>query len=151
VADRTEMNELSQSLSPELCEELSQYEKQSVIPAGAKLIQHGVVPNDLIIIQRGSVEISVPVGQRSMLLAKAGAGKVLALRPILTGTLTEIEATTLEECAFAHIPRQRFLQVLEAHPEMYFAVAKVLSADLHTAERFFREIPRTARREKMMC
>jgi CRP-like cAMP-binding protein len=142
------MNELSQALTAELCEELSLYEEQSVIPEGARLLRHGVVPEDLIIIRRGSVEISVPVGQKSMLLARAGAGKVLALRPILTGTLTEIEATTLEECTVAHIPRQRFLQVLKAHPEMYFAISKVLSADLHTAERFLREIPRIVRRGK---
>lgn len=142
------MNELSQELSPELRKELALHEQQSVIPAGTRLIQQGVVLEGLIVIQRGTVEISVPVGERSMLLAKAGAGKVLALRPVLVGTVPEIDATTLEECTVAHIPRHRFLEVLRAHPEMYFAVSKVLSADLNTAERLFREIPRTAGRKR---
>jgi CRP-like cAMP-binding protein len=141
------MNELFQALSPELCEELSLYEEQSVFPAGTKLIRQDIFPEDLIIICQGTVEISVLVGSRLMPLDKAGAGKVLALLPILAGTLPEIEATTLEECIVARIPRERFLQVLQAHPEMYFAISRVLSTALNTAERFLREIPRAGSRE----
>src|SRR5579859_1249680 len=97
------MNELSQELSPELREELSLHERQSVIPPGTRLIRQGIVLEELIVIQRGAVEISVPVGERSMFLTKAGAGKVLALRPVLVGTVPEIDATTIEECTVTHI------------------------------------------------
>lgn len=46
------------------------------------------------------------------------------------------------------IPKQDFLELLNQHPEMYFAIVKVLSVDLNTAERFLRKAPRTVSREK---
>jgi len=139
------MNELYQSLAPGIREELSKYEEQTIVPAGRKLISEGVIPEHLIAIERGSVEISVSAGNKPMSLSVAGKGKVLGLRSILINAPPEVEATTLEECAIVRIPRDIFLNVLEEHPEIYFAVSKVLGADLNTAERFLRKFPRAAR------
>jgi CRP-like cAMP-binding protein len=40
------------------------------------------------------------------------------------------------------LPRDVFLGLLSSHPEIYFAVAKVLSADLQIADRILRNHPR---------
>lgn len=142
------MNELYKSLSPAARDELSGHEKQATVPAGRKLISQDAIPEHLIVIEQGSVEISVPAGKRAMPLSVAGEGKVLGLRPIVAGVLPEIEATTLEECRISLISRQDFLRVLSQHPEMYFAIAKVLSTDLNAAQRFLRMTPRAARGAK---
>ena len=140
------MNELYQSLPPAVCQELSRLEEQATVPAGTKLIREGVTPDHLIAIERGSVEISVPAGENVISLSAAGQGKVLGLRSIIAGALPEFEATTLEECRISSISRQDFLEVLKRHPEMYLAISKVLSADLHAAQRLLRETPRMANR-----
>lgn len=118
------------------------------VPAGTSLISQGVTPDYLVIIQEGSVEISVPVGEKAVRLSVAGKGKILGLRATLAGAQPEIEATALEECTLLRIPTQHFLETLKQHPEMYFAIAKILSHDLHVAERFLRHAPRRAAKSR---
>jgi len=134
-------NELYQSLSAEVLQELRKYEKKMTVPAGAKLITQGIRPEHLIVVDQGSVEISIPAGGQAIFLAVAGQGKVCGLRSIVGGVLPETDVTTLEPCEITLIPDVPFNAVLKQHPEMYFAIAKVLSGDLKTAETILREIP----------
>lgn len=142
------MNDLYALLSPALCEGLLHTEEEVAVPAGTVLISHSVAPEYLIFIQQGSVEISVQAGEKAMPVRTAGAGQVLGLRAIVSGTLPEIEATALQECGIRRIPRQAFLEIVEQHPELYLAICKLLSADLNAAERFLRDAPRSAGKEK---
>jgi CRP-like cAMP-binding protein len=142
------LNELYKSLSPVAREVLSQYEEQMTVPAGTALICQGAMPEHLIVIEQGSVQISVPAGGKTMVLGEAGEGKILGLRSVLTGALSEVEVTTLEECRIVRIHERHFRVALQQHPEMYFAISKVLSSDLNVAERFLRHAPRAANREK---
>ncbi len=100
----------------------------------------------MIIVDKGSVEISIPAGGHTISLAVAGKGKVCGLRSIVGGVLPEIDVTTLEQCEVTLIPAGIFTGMVERHPEMYFAIAKVLSGDLKAAETILREIPSTRRR-----
>lgn len=143
------MNEFYESLSPAIRDELSRHEEQATVPAGRKLISEDVIPEHLIAIEHGSVEISVPAGNKATTLSVAGEGKVLGLRPIVSGVLPEIVATTLEECRLLLISREDFLDVLGRHPEMYFAIAKVLSTDFNAAQRFLRETARSVKKDKL--
>jgi CRP-like cAMP-binding protein len=137
-----QLNELYQALGPEVRRELQAREEEIAAPTGTKLISQGITPEYLIIIKKGSVEISVPAGPRAVFLAVAGEGKVLGLRAIVAGVVPEIDVTTMEECRIGLIQKHKFLEVLKAHPEIYFAISKVLSADLKAAERLLRERPR---------
>ena len=118
------------------------------IPSGTTLISHSQIPEYLIIVEEGSVEISVAGLEKPTRLSVAAAGKVLGLRAVVSGELPEIEATTLNECKIRRIPRQAFLEIVKERPELYLAICKVLSADLNTAERFLRQTPRTASKNK---
>lgn len=143
--DTIEVNGLYKSLSPQVRKELSHHEEQATIPAGTRLIRPGVTLEHVIVILSGTVKISVPAGDKALSLNVAGCGRVLGLRPILDNTPPEIEATTAEECTILRIPRKGFLEVLKQHPEVYFAISRVLSEDLHAAERFLRDVPRAIR------
>ena len=145
------MNELYASLSPAVRDELSKYEEEILVPEGTTLISRSVAPEHVIVLQQGAVEISVPAGDKVLPLSIAHSGKVLGLRAIIAGALPEIEVRTVEECKILRIPKESFLEVLKQHPELYFAISKVLSADLNVAERFLRDIPRSAGKERVAC
>ncbi|HLK54817.1 MAG TPA: hypothetical protein VKU42_15260, partial [Candidatus Angelobacter sp.] len=56
------------------------------------------------------------------------------------------DVTCVEPCNITILPRDVFLDLLKSHPEIYFAVAKVLSADLQIADRILRNHPRRTAR-----
>src|SRR5579872_5250985 len=140
-------NELYELLPPEIRAKLAAQEKTCAVPAGIRLISHDVYPECLAIVNSGLVEVSLPAGRQTFLLAAAGSGKVFGLRELVSGTLPEVDATTLEECQIAVLPAAPFLEILKQHPPMYLAIAKVFSADLRMLESLLRQrAPATPRR-----
>jgi CRP-like cAMP-binding protein len=135
-------NELYSGLSASVRQELSSHEQAATAGRGARLIRKGVPPQELVILNSGTAETTVTVAGRDVSLGTAGPGRVFALHSIMTGTPPETTVTALEECRITRVPREAFLEVLARYPEMYFAVAKVLSADLATADRLIRECVR---------
>jgi Cyclic nucleotide-binding domain len=133
------LNELYQSLPAEICQELGKYEKRMTVAPGVRLIMQGLCPEHLIIVDEGSVEISIPAGDHAIFLVVAGQGKVCGLCAIVGGVLSEIDATTLEHCEITAIANGAFTDMVKQHPEMYAAIAKVLSGDLKTAGTFLRQ------------
>lgn len=141
-------NELYESLAADVTQELRRHEKTMTVGSGKKLIGLGDAPIHLIIVNAGSVTISIAAGRRMISMGVVGSGKVLGLRPIISGMPSEIEAMTLVECAISLIPQQQFLEVLKQHPEIYIAIARILSADLKAAEHVLRDLRQLPRREK---
>jgi len=131
-------NELYSMLPPAVCEELKKHEQSMELPSGAPLIKHGVSPVGLLILNSGSVQISVPCPRRSISLTTAQKGKVFGMRPAIAGELPDVDVTCVENCKVTMVPRDAFLEVLQANPEIYIAVAKVLSGDLQIANRILR-------------
>ena len=136
-------NDLYAMLSAEARRELEQHEQSMAAPQGSKLVEHGILPAGLIILNSGAVRVSVPCSRRSASMATAQPGKVFGMRATITGELPEIDVTCLEQCRITVLPRDIFLDLLKARPEMYFAVARVLSEDLQMANRI---LSSTARR-----
>jgi len=137
-------NELYEALSAEIRDVLHELEQVITVPAGAPLIVQNVVPEHVMILNQGSVEISVPAGGKTISVALAGHGKVFGLRSVVSGELPEINVICLEECSVTVLPRDEFIRILKQYPQVYFAIAKVLSADLKLAQDLLREMPRAA-------
>jgi CRP-like cAMP-binding protein len=131
-------NELYSLLPAEVCRELEKQQQTINVPRGASLIRHGVAPVGLIVLNSGTVQISVPCSRRTASVTTGEQGKVFGMRATIAGELPEIDVTCLEDCRVTIIPRDAFLDVLKTNPEMYFAVAKVLSSDLQIANRILR-------------
>jgi CRP-like cAMP-binding protein len=132
-------NELYSSLSPEIRLELGKLAQDTTVAQGSKLVRHGVRPEQLIILNSGKVEITVPAEGKTLTLGTAGPGKVFALRAIVAGEAAEVDVTALEKCSLTVLPAEEFLNVLRRNPEMYLAVVKVLSGDLRKADSFLRQ------------
>jgi CRP-like cAMP-binding protein len=136
------VNELYEGLSSEAVEELQKRERPATIPAGAKLIEHGVAPADLVILQSGEVDIAVPAAATHVSLGSAGPGKVFGMRAVMTGELPEIDVTCLTACQVTLISQAEFKGLLQMYPNLYFSVARVLSADLKIADQLIRDCSR---------
>jgi CRP-like cAMP-binding protein len=141
-------NELYAMLSPELRTELAQYEQSVTVPQGTDLIKRGVLPNKLVIVNSGKVEITLACMRRSVSLGYGEAGKVFGMRAVVSGELPEADVTSRDNCKVTLIPRDAFLKTVRQHPQMYFAIAKVLSNDLVLAHRFLKASLSGSRRRK---
>ena len=137
-SESQQTNELYSVLRPDLRRELDQHEQMITALKGAPLIQHGVLPDHLVILNSGTVRVSVPCRQRAVSMTTEQTGKVFGMRAAITGELPEIDVTCVEPCTITTVPRDAFLELLKNHPEIYFAVAKVLSADLQIADHILR-------------
>jgi CRP-like cAMP-binding protein len=146
--DNGARNELYAELSAELRTELAKYERFVTVPAGTQLIKHSVLPEQLIILHSGKVEITLAGMQESFSLDGAETGKVFGMRAVVSGELPEVDVTSRENCRITLIPRDAFLTIVRAHSEMYFAIAKVLSNDLVMAQRFLKISLRHSARRK---
>jgi CRP-like cAMP-binding protein len=114
---------------------LSAMNEALTVARGTRLVESGVIPQGLIILNSGTAETTVSVAGREKSLGIAGPGRVFALHSTITGRPPETTVTCLEESQITVLPKDVFLQLLARHPEMYFAVIKVLSADLTNAHR----------------
>jgi CRP-like cAMP-binding protein len=135
-------NELYAMLRAELRSELAQHEKLMTVPEGGTLIDHGILPDHLVILNSGTVRVSVPSPKRVASMTTGQQGKVFGMRAAISGDLPEIDVTCIEPCNITVLPCDVFLDLLKSHPEIYVAVAKVLSADLQIADRILRNHPR---------
>jgi CRP/FNR family transcriptional regulator, cyclic AMP receptor protein len=141
-------NELYAMLSPELRVELAKYERTVTVLGGTQLIRRGMVQEQLVIVNSGRVEITLTDMHESISLPSTQGGRVFGMRAVVCGELPEVNVTSQENCQITVIPRDAFLATLRDHPQMYFAIAKVLSNDLVMAQRFLKtSLGRSVRRK----
>jgi CRP/FNR family transcriptional regulator, polysaccharide utilization system transcription regulator len=141
-SDKEVTNELYADISDGVRDELAAHEQTATFPRGTRLLQCGIPADRLVILNSGSVEISVSIAGQARSLGIEGPGKVFALDSIISGAALHTSATCLEECNVTYMPKEVFLEVLRRNPQMYFAVAKVLSSDLAAADRIIRNCAR---------
>ncbi len=131
-------NELYEMISPALREELAGSAQSWTAPKGTHLFQHGVMPGHLIILHSGKVEVILHSAHKSVSSGFSEAGKVFGMRAIVTGEPQELELICATPCLVSSLPRDIFLGLLKANPEMYTAVARVLGSDLQIANGLLR-------------
>jgi CRP-like cAMP-binding protein len=138
-------NELYANLSADVREELARHEQTLTVARGTILVRCGVPSDQLIILNSGTAEISVPVSGKALSLGVAGPGKVLALHSVISGDPPHTDVACLQDCEVVVLPRKSFLGVLQRYPQMYIAIAKVLSGDLALADEKIRDHGRTVK------
>jgi CRP-like cAMP-binding protein len=132
------LEELYRSVPRDLAKSVRESETHVIVPAATKLIYCGKRPEHLIMLCAGSVEISLPCGKQAIVLSLAAPGRVFGLRALVTGELPEIEAICRSECELRLLPEKIFTSALKSNPQMYFAVTKLLSADLQLAQAYLK-------------
>ena len=139
-------------LPVEVRDQMAALEEQTVVPAGTRLVDHNIAPSHLVILNSGTVEISLQAQGKSVPLAVEGPCSVFDLRSLVCGVMPCVDVVCREECQITRVPRAEFDRLLKLNPKAYFAVAKVLSSDLKTANDALRRLlsspPRGFRRVK---
>jgi CRP-like cAMP-binding protein len=128
-------NDFYAALSPQLRCELGKIAPSIKVPAGTKLIGFGEPLSQLVIVDSGAVRSVISGGIK---LLECEGGRVFGMHAILSGDVPEESAITEESCYITCIPRDTFLAFLRAHPQMYFAIARILSNDLLAAQRLLK-------------
>jgi CRP-like cAMP-binding protein len=131
-------NELYEMLSPALREKLAGFEQSWTAPQGTHLFQHSVMPEHLIILRSGKVEVVLHSLRKSVSSGFSEAGKVFGMRAIISDEPQELEVICTTPCLVTSLPRGIFLEMLKTNPEMYTAVARVLGSDLQIANGLLR-------------
>jgi Cyclic nucleotide-binding domain len=144
-------NELYRDMSEEAQQELANHERTVTAAKGTRLVQYGLPPDALAILEAGSATISVPVGEEAVSVCTARPGKVFGLRCIIAGVVSDLTVTCLEECRVTLVPKEAFLDVLRRNPSMYLAIVNVLSSDLATADRVIRDYARGCAAKHVTC
>lgn len=120
-----------------------------MLKAGMLVMRHGEDPERLVIVCSGEVRLSLPCQRDAVFLGTAGPGKVLGLRCLISGEPPDVDALCVSDCRVAIISKTRFMELVKSHPEIYFAIAKLLSSDLELAEHHLKTTSRAyARRAR---
>jgi len=133
-------SELHAWLSEDHRKELTALQRDQVVPAGTRLVVPGIPPEHLAILKSGAAEISLQTNGGFVPLGLAGPGSVFDLRAIVCDEMPGVEVVCREQCVVSLVPREEFTQFLKRRPGAYFAVAKVLSSDLRTADNTLRQL-----------
>ena len=133
-------SELHAWLPEDIRPELAELEQDAVFSAGTRLISADIAPTHLVILKSGSAEISLKTESGFVPLGHAGPGNVFDLRSIVCGELPGVEIVCREQCAVKLVARSEFNQFLKRRPVAYFAVARVLSSGLRTADNTLRRL-----------
>lgn len=135
-------NELYAGLAEQLVTELRGMEETKAFGARSRLLSFGEVPSHLMILKEGKAEILLHCSKRAISLDTAAPGKVFGLKAIMTGDSAETDVVCVTPCVLTLIPAARFLALLRRHPEIYYMVAKILSADLQRADKVLKHTAR---------
>lgn len=135
-------NDLYDGVSEEIRAELAHYEKTVTIRRGTKMVEAGVLPDDLVILNAGTAETFVLVQGEQVSLGISGPGSVFGLLPVFSGEPPHTTVICREDSEVTLLPRNAFRLVLDRHPEMHSAVVKVLSVDLAIADHLLCETAR---------
>lgn len=140
------LNELYAGLTENLVAELRKLENTRTCHAGSKLMTCGELPHDLMILTGGQAEILLPCPTRTISLGLVAPGKVLGLKALMTAEGAETDVVCVSPCTVTLIPGARFMEQLRSHPEIYYLLAKILSADLQQADKVLKQASRRLHR-----
>lgn len=126
-------NDLYDLLAPEVREDLARHAVAKTVPAATLLITHGVSPRSLVILDAGSVEVSLCAGKMAFSTVISGRGQVFGLREVLSQAPPDADVVCRTECQVTFLPGQQFKAIVEQHPEIYAAVARILSTEVRMA------------------
>jgi CRP/FNR family transcriptional regulator len=108
----------------------------TVMPAGAVLFVEGQTPRGIFILCSGNVKLSTTSKEGKVLILKqSGAGEVLGLSAVISGTNYEMTAETDLPCQLNFIGRQDFMTLMQRYSEVGMHAATWLSREFQGAYR----------------
>jgi CRP/FNR family transcriptional regulator, cyclic AMP receptor protein len=122
--------------SPAVLRALDGASYHSVMPPSAVLFVEGQSPRGVYILCSGKVKLSTTSKEGKVLILKqAGAGEVLGLSAVISGTNYEMTAETATPCQVNFVNRQQLMALLQRQSEVGVHAAQSLSREFQGAYR----------------
>jgi hypothetical protein len=103
------------NLSPPALKHFSAISHQTTYPSEATLFVEGQTPRGVFLLCSGKVKLSTSSRDGKVLILKmAGAGEMLGLSAVISGTEYELTAETAMPCQVNFVPREPLLDLLRA-------------------------------------
>lgn len=114
------------------------------------VFREGVMPKGLFCINKGKVKLSI-TGEdgKEKIIRLANNGDMMGYRALLSSSLYNATAVTLEPCELCFIPKDFFIEVLKKDSNLSFEMMKLLSDDLKNAEVQMAHLAQKPVRERM--
>lgn len=138
------------ALSKENKAKITQNKGGNFYKKGQVIFYEGNHVNGLYCIYDGMVKLS-KLGEngKEQIVRFAKRSDILGYRSLLSDEPYQATATAMEDCWVCVIPKERFLNLLEAEPKLSLDVLKLLSQDLKLAEQLLLDISQKSVKERI--
>lgn len=122
------------NFSPSTLKALDAVKIARAYPSGSMLFGEGDEPRGVFVLCRGRAKLAVTSSEGKIVILRiAGAGEVLGLHGVVSGTPFQASAETLEPSQVNFVRREDFLRFLRANPEASLTTARQLSYNYQIA------------------
>jgi len=122
---------LFKNLSDDELQVVSKQLKEKHFDANARVFEEKSIGDELYIIKKGKVEITLTRDESVLVLAELGEYSFFGEMAVLTEKERSAAVTTVEPCSFLVLRRKQLLSFLDSHPRIaaniFKALAEVLS------------------------
>lgn len=118
-------------LAPEECGHLARFAMARAYAQGEVLFREGDVADDLIIVVAGRVKLSrFGADGREQVIHVVGAGQPCGEVPVFEGGAFPATAEAIEDVVVVVLPRNAFLEIARANPQVLLSMLAILSRRL---------------------
>ncbi len=123
-------------LSSDTLHNFSSIARPSIYPDGALLFVEGQQPRGAFVLCSGRVKLSTTSREGKVLILKvAGAGEVLGLSAVISGTAYELTAETNGPCQVSFVEKDAFIRMIGKSGELGLRSAQAVSQEFQTIYR----------------
>jgi len=108
---------------------LATYELVEGWPAGKVLFREGEQPRGVYVVHSGEADLRF----RTKSLQIVGPGQILGLSAVVSGRPHDSSATSRTPIVTGFIEKERFLNLLDQMPSLWFSVLQMLSTDINAS------------------
>ena len=129
------------NLSPEALRQLDQISYSVTYPEHSLVFTADSPCHGVFILCAGRAKLSTASrDSKKVMLRAAGAGEVLAVSSVLTGSHYEVTAETLSPATMRLMKREDFLAFVRAFPEVFFPLLRALGQEYQVALQSLRSL-----------
>lgn len=137
-------------LKPETHSKLRSASHEQKVGKGTMLFHEGKIPQSVYFVIAGKLKLFTTDQQgREQIVHLASTGDIMGYRAVLGGDSFSCSCSALEDSVVMSVPKEAFLNVLDADAEFSFAVIRLLTQELRDAEHHLAGLARKSVRARI--
>ena len=132
--ERFSASDFLTALSPDMAGALDSIKVTTTYPTGATLFVEGQESHGVFVLLSGRVKISIGSASGKVIILRiARPGEIMGLHAVVSHTVFQSTAETIEPCHVSFVRRDDFLRFLHNYPQAALEAARQLSASYQEA------------------